>query len=86
MITLLRKLLSREKTKLVGTLNWSINWTDAGFSESGAWLMYEDSFGNRYFKLTNKATFTSKKEHPGFSDLKAWSEGGVWPLGANAVK
>lgn len=82
MIGWLRGLFAEDKNALVGTLKWTIRWTDMGCDEQGMWLLYETTGGRRSFEISNKATMTGKKEHPGYADVLAWSHGGDWPDGA----
>ncbi len=76
------KFLSKFKYRLVGTLRWSINWTDAGYTESGHWYMYENGFGHRKFVIDNRAIFTSRDEHPGYVDMVLWKKNNIFPKGA----
>lgn len=83
MIDWLKGLFKEDRNVLVGTLKWTIHWTDMGCDDRGIWLLYETDSGKRSFDISNKATMTGKKEHPGYGDVLAWSQGGDWPLGAN---
>lgn len=86
MIQLLKRLFSFEKSLMVGTLKWTINWTDIGCEDTGIWLLYETESGQRSFEISNKACLTNTAEHPGYGDVLAWSKGGDWPSGAKRTQ
>lgn len=74
-------MFKRFKYRLVATLQWTIYWEDADLTESGHWLMYENGFGQRKFKLTDKALFTQESGHPGYIELVLWKQTGILPRG-----
>lgn len=82
MIRWLKGLFQDNSYRLVGTLNWTINWTDIGCRDTGKWLLYENPKGKRHFQISHKAGLCGWKKHPGYADVLAWSQGDDWPSGA----
>lgn len=85
MIRWLKALFTPHKTYLVGTLKWTINWTDIGSKESGYFQLFESTSGRRSFNITNKAMLTKTSEHPGYAACVAWSNGGMFPENATRL-
>lgn len=76
----------KKEMKLVGFLNWVINYTDICEKDCGSWQLWEDGYGKRNFVSTNKSRYgESEKGLPGYHKLRNWKDGGSWPENAHKI-